>query len=249
MATVGAFLSTLQSSVDNYIDLVSFRKPDDLTPFELSAGIAIGLALENTKNHLRESGSLEEPQDKVDRVAQSRLNQLESLVQALKQKNPPIDTMEKSATDYIASLFHPTLPKLETIEPKQIDLMQKFEVITVRFLGNFRCASHRYPPTLNFNGVVLEPSRIEPTSLSFSIVPDQINSANTAFISGTLTIPQKTGWCCSGKMFKSHFKVWLGNFPAPQTTTWSFSKNPGRIPQSLTKATMEITCKFRKSPS
>jgi hypothetical protein len=212
MSTVGSFLSDLQRRVDNYIELVSFRKPDDMTPFELSAARAIGLALENTKNHLSESGCLEKTQDKVDRVAQSSLNELESFVQALEQKTPSLFKMETLATDYIASLFHPSLPKLETIEPKQIDLSRKFEVITVH--GNFRCASHRYPPNLTFNGVVLEPSQIEPNYLSFSIVPNRINPANTAFISGVLTVPRNVGWCC-GKMFKSHFNVWIGNFPEP----------------------------------
>ncbi len=211
MAIVGSFLNDLQRKVDNYIELVSFRKEDGMTPFELNAARALGIAIENTKNYLSES--LETTQDKVDTVAQSRLNELESYVQALEQKTTKLFTMETLATDYVKSLFHPNLPKLETIEPKQIDLQKKFEVTTVCFLGNFNCASNRYPPSLKINGVALMPSRIDPDCLSFSIVPDQINPANTAFISGVLTVPRKVGWCCSGKIVKSHFTVWIGNFP------------------------------------
>jgi hypothetical protein len=85
MATIGSFLSDLQIRVENSIGLASFRKVDGMTPFELSGARALGIAVENTKNYLSEIDCLERTQDKVDTFTQSKLNELESYVEALEQ--------------------------------------------------------------------------------------------------------------------------------------------------------------------
>jgi len=208
--------------------LAHLRKADGMTPFELSGARALGIALENTKIHCTEHNCLETTQDKVDTFVQSKLNELDSYVEALEQRTVLLLTMETSAHVYVSSLFFATnyLPMLETIEPKQIDLRQKSIKVEVRFLGNFSCASHRYPPTLNFNNnnVVIEASRIDPHCLRFLIDVDQANPDGNVFISGILTVPRKTGWCCWSKMVKSHFNVWIGNFPEiPEVKLENFS--------------------------
>lgn len=213
MATIGSFLSGLQRRVEASIEFASFRKVDGMTPFELSGARALGIAVENTRNYLNDIDCLEKSQDKVDTFAQSKLNELESYVEALEQKTPPLLTMEKLADDYISSLFFATfsLPKLETIEPKQLDLSQKSQIVEVRFLGNFGSASHRYPPTLQFNHVIFKAFQMDRHCLHFSIDVNRVNPAGTVFISGLLTVPRKIGWCC-GPLVKTQFKVWIGNF-------------------------------------
>ena len=204
-----------QARVDRRMDQMIHHEGQNMGGFEVHAARQLTLAIGNTQSALVDL--LHQGQSKVDRFAQTKINELESYVQGLEDRNL-IFEMEDLSQRYINTLFMEGdyLPKLRKIEPNHIDLLNHQQTAPLSFLGNFKYARHRkYYPTLQIGESLYKPTKTSESRLDFNIDLDLVNPGQIPYIKATLAIPYESSWfpLCCPKIKIIEFSVWIGMLP------------------------------------